>query len=252
MSITPQPVCELPYLPDGTIYRDRFGFNTTIDTNDVPEDIWSEGGEYPFPTAAATTTIESDSTDDDGDPAGDGAQTVYVSGLDTNYAEVEEIVTMNGTSAVTLSNSYLRVHRCYVIASGADGTNAGNITVQHGSTVIAAIPAGLGQTQAAVFTIPATTLDGRSVTDARMLVWRITAGAMSGSNEFQCGVRIRPEGESWRQIETKYINASTAQVGIQYRVPTTFAPGTDLVLRVFSGSGVTVPITGQFSFLLNT
>jgi len=97
----------------------KFGRNTDSDTGD---DIWDGSAAYPFPAAAATTTVASGDANDTSD--GTGARTIDVMGLDANYASVTESVTMNGTSNVTLSTSFLRVFRAYVTTVGRQQTLA--------------------------------------------------------------------------------------------------------------------------------
>jgi hypothetical protein len=134
----------------------KFGYNLDIDTGTTPEDAWSFGGSYPFPASAASTTIESSSANDTS--AGTGARTVRVFGLDASYDAIQEDVTLNGTTQVTLSNQYLRLFRAQVLTAGTTGSNEGNIQMKHGTTVIAEIPfdfnEGNGQTEMAIYTVP--------------------------------------------------------------------------------------------------
>ncbi len=121
-------------------------------------DIWDAATAaviYPFPTAAAETSIVSSDVDDDGDPVDAGARTVLVEGLDADFLRITETVTMNGQTPVVLANEFLRVYRATVQAVGATGVNEGNIDVLHGATVLARIAIGFGQTQMAIYTVPA-------------------------------------------------------------------------------------------------
>lgn len=136
----------------------KFGRNPDIDTG-AAEDVWEGGGLYTFDTTAQSLEIVSSSTDDDGDPAGTGARTVTVIGLDANYAAKSETVTMNGTTAVALTGTWMRVHRCSVATAGSGEVNAGTLTVRiagAGATRLV-VGAGNGQTLMAVYTIPAAT-----------------------------------------------------------------------------------------------
>ena len=72
------------------------------------EDIWGTRGIWVAPTAAMTVNIVSSSTADAS--AGTGAGTLSVTGLNGSYVEVTETVTLNGTTAVTTSNSYWIIH----------------------------------------------------------------------------------------------------------------------------------------------
>ena len=129
----------------------KFGYNTAIGT--ASETVWDAGGLYPWPAAAQTPTIVSTAVKYTSD--GVGARTVQVYGLDEDYKAIDEGVILNGTSAVTLTNDYLRCFRMKVLTAGSENDNAGSIQVKHSTTVIAQISAGYNQTLMAVYTIPA-------------------------------------------------------------------------------------------------
>lgn len=131
------------------------GENMTVDATVSPEDVISQGGLQYYPSDVATTTIVSDSTEDT-NTTGTGAWFVYVNGLTTDYVEVTETATMNGTNAVTLSNEYLRINEVHVGICGSTGSNVGTIQIKHGANVLAEIQAdGHGRMQNAVYTVPA-------------------------------------------------------------------------------------------------
>ena len=131
-----------------------FGFNAAVGTS--PETMWTAGATYTFPSTATALTVVSSSTDDDGSPAGTGARTVTIIGLDADYAEVSETVTMNGTSAVTTTQTFLRVNEAYVATCGSTGSNVGAITIANTTpTTLAEIVATAGIAQQCVYTVPA-------------------------------------------------------------------------------------------------
>jgi len=72
------------------------------------EAIWDEEGVPVFPSSPEQLKVKSDDADDS-HPSGDGARTIRVWGLDSNWAIAYEDVNLNGTTAVTTSNSYLRI-----------------------------------------------------------------------------------------------------------------------------------------------
>jgi hypothetical protein len=115
-----------------------FGYNPDVDTSE--ESIWPDGGTVPHPTVASVLKISSTSTDDDGDPVGTGARTVYIEGLDGSYNTVSETVTLNGQTEVNTTNSYLYVNAFYVATVGSGGANAGTIYAGTG-TVTGGVPA---------------------------------------------------------------------------------------------------------------
>jgi hypothetical protein len=102
-----------------------FGYNPDVDTSE--ESIWPNGGEVPHPTVASVLKISSGDNNDDGDPVGTGARTVYIEGLDGDYNVVSETVILNGQTAVNTTNSYLFVNQFYVLTVGSGGENAGII-----------------------------------------------------------------------------------------------------------------------------
>jgi len=115
-----------------------FGYNPDLDQTE--ESVWANGGTVPHPTAASVLKISSTSADDDGDPAGTGARTVLITGLDGNYNVVSETVTLNGQTEVNTTNSYLYVNGFTVTAVGSGDANAGTIYAGTG-TVTAGVPA---------------------------------------------------------------------------------------------------------------
>lgn len=134
----------------------KFGRNTDVDTG-AAEDVWEGGGLYTFDTTAQSLEIISSAAADDGSPGGTGARTITVRGLDANYAEQVETVTLNGTTAVALSGTWLRVHRCQVATAGSSEANEGTLTVRLAGAGASRLVVGPlnGQTLMAVYTIPA-------------------------------------------------------------------------------------------------
>jgi hypothetical protein len=130
-----------------------FSANPDVDTGTLPEFVWSQGGVFTFPSAAAVPVVVSGSANDTA--AGTGARTITVTGLDANYKEVVETVTLNGTSNVNMVASLLRINKMEVATAGSGAVNAGAITISIGGTIVSAIPADKGISQTGVFTIPA-------------------------------------------------------------------------------------------------
>lgn len=132
----------------------KFGHNPAVATGG--EDVWSGGGTYAFyPDTARTMEIVSDSAADS--IGGVGALTVIVYGLDSNWLEISDTVTMEGTTEVLLTNKYIRMYRAVVITAGSYEINKGDISIRDTSdTPIGAyITADDGQTQQAIYTVPA-------------------------------------------------------------------------------------------------
>jgi hypothetical protein len=82
----------------------------------------------------------------------DANKIVTVIGLDADYNQTQESITLTNASNNTGTVVFKRVFRAFV----ADGTtNVGNIDIQRASTTVARITATKGQTLMAVYTIPA-------------------------------------------------------------------------------------------------
>jgi hypothetical protein len=69
-----------------------------------------------------------------------------------------DTLTLNGTSNVTTTNTYRRVHTATILSAGSGGVNAGTITCRHTTTtanVFFVMPIGFNQTNVAAYTVPA-------------------------------------------------------------------------------------------------
>jgi len=143
----------------GSTLWNKFGYNDDVDSA-AAETVWSVGGLYSPPTTAYTLSIVSTSTDDDGDPAGIGANSVVVYGIDENRVDFVETVTLNGQTPVTTTNSCLGVNRMAVALAGSSQTNVGTITVTQTTDgrTMAHMPAGEGTTQQCIYHTPVNTL----------------------------------------------------------------------------------------------
>lgn len=100
-----------------------FGYNPDVDTSQVT--VWPYTGLIPHPSAAIQISVSSSSANDTA--AGTGARTVYLEGLDANYNQISETVTMNGQTAVLTTQSFLRINNCYVATAGSLSGAAGDI-----------------------------------------------------------------------------------------------------------------------------
>jgi hypothetical protein len=174
------------------------------------ETLWEEGGIHAFPTSASVMTVSSDDANDTS--AGTGAQTVLIKGLDADYLEIQEVVTLNGTTAVNTANSYLRINDMITATAGTGGVNAGSIFIGTG-TVTAGKPAnvygeiyiGDGIAHEGFYTVPANKafypffleLGVQSNKDAQVRIVRTTeAGVSFIGSEYEVAntINIHPQG----------------------------------------------------------
>lgn len=133
--------------------NNKFGYNNAVGTSQ--EEIWNSGGVESYLSSAERMNIASTDADD---ASGDtGANTLTIYGLDNDWIEVNETITMNGTTNVLTTNSYIRVLRMIVNTAGSSGHNEGVITAtaQTSMTVHGQINATDNQTLKINFGIPA-------------------------------------------------------------------------------------------------
>lgn len=179
-----------------------FGYNPDVDTTE--ESVWPDGGQVPHPTVASQLTIVSTNTNDDGSPVGTGARTVYIEGLDGNYAVVSETVTMDGTTGVTTANSYLYVNQFYVATVGATGYNEGEITAKVGATLYDIIALGNNQRTTGHYCVPA----GYT---AYIMVGTFSCGQASGSTSVTGYLKSHGPDGIQRVIAVTALNNGSAQ-----------------------------------------
>ncbi len=216
----------------------KFGFNPDVD--DALETVWAEGGLYSYLSAATVLKVSSSSTDDTS--AGTGARTVQLYGLDADYNEINETVTLNGQTAVNTTNSFLRINRMIVRTAGTGGTNAGVIYAGTG-TVTTGVPAnkyatitiGDGQTLMALWTVPAGFTLYLYQTD-------VTVATTQNNKYAKISLVARPLGEVF-QVKDLFVK-SESQTTIEYAFPLKFEEKTDIEYRcIGDSSGADIAIS---------
>ena len=103
----------------------KFGNNLDVDVG--TEVVANFGGSFSPLTTASTLRFVSSSTDDD--DGGIGANSLVVWGVDANRDAVIEVVTLNGTSNVDTTSTWLGINRVSLNLSGSSKGNVGNITI---------------------------------------------------------------------------------------------------------------------------
>lgn len=193
----------------GYTYMTFHGFCTEASTTFF-NTIWSAHAPSKYNFLAAAQVLQLSSTNANDTAAGTGARTVLIIGLDANYDQISEVVTLNGTTAVNTVNSYLRINRMDCQTYGTDRRNRGDIYL--GSGVVTAgsnsiphgyIIRGSEISEVGVFTVPRgfslLTFDlNSSVTAGKEISYR-TLFRPSASDPFQF--------KTWTNIFEKNIGA---------------------------------------------
>ena len=109
----------------GSVARNIFGYQVSITTAFIPP--WEFASVYAYPVSAITMTVTSASASDNG-------KTLLIQGLDANYAEISDVVTINGGGDINTNIPFFRINDV-ILTSGT--TNVGLITIQNtGKTVL--------------------------------------------------------------------------------------------------------------------
>jgi hypothetical protein len=215
---------------DGVSYIEKFGRNDTMSAN--VETIWDGSNVYTYLTSASSVYITS--SDGNDTPAGTGARTVEVQGLDENYALATETINVDDSAS---STTFIRVFRALVKTTGSGGQAAGVISIRSaasgGGTLLAQIQkvgtgggASLGQTFMAIYTVPA----GKT---AYLTQWTVGAGGQNADTT--CMFAARPFGDGAFNSKDIIISAGQ-QFSKNYKIPLQFTEKTDIEVRGFTSS----------------
>lgn len=189
-----------------------FGFNPDVDQTEVT--VWPLPSIMPQPAAALRMSVSS--TDVNDAAAGTGARTIVIEGLDADYAEITETVTLNGQTAVLTAASFLRINYVYVATAGSLKSAAGDIYLGTG-TVTAGVPATVydivkfnyNNTITGCFTVPA----GRTAYLAQGL---FSTGQASGSTQVQGRLLATGPDGIRRTAAVTTLNNGTADYVFEY------------------------------------
>jgi len=197
-----------------------FGFNRAVGTSF--ETIWNNGGTYSFLADEQQLSVVSTDAADTMD--------LLIQGLDGDYNEVAETITLTGTDAVTTDNSFLRVNNAMILS----GENAGDITGSYTTTDVFYIEAGLGTTQACVYTVPA----GHSLYLFRI---DLTSGTVTGNKYIS--YRNRIDSENGRVLRVAEATWQSGQQSFDRQIPFKIDEKTDFQFEAkSSGSSNEVSI----------
>lgn len=223
-------------------HKTLFKFGNNPDSNGDLETVWSNSSLYVYPPSATAMKVSSTSANDTA--AGTGARTIRVDGLNANYNEISEVVTLNGQTPVVTTNVFIRVFRSFVITAGSANTAAGTIYVGDGvvtagvpATVYAVIPLGENQTLMAMWTVPA----GYTLYMSRGSF----SAASNNTAQYVLGkFMVRPFGGVFRNAADVTANSNSIQY--DFEVPLAIQEKSDIEARVIALAGTNFYITASF------
>ena len=209
----------------------KFGFNSDVDGTE--ETVWDVGGIYVYPSSAVAMTA----TTTAGTASDDNGVLVTIEGLDTDYNEVSEEVTLAGAGTATTTQTFLRVYRAFVSGSQEP---TGTINIANGGTTYARITLGVNQTLMALWTVPA----GYT---AYINHINIATGTTNANQYITASFVSREINKVFKtQLKQSIGSGSVADFVIEYPLP--FEEKTDLEVRAVS-SGSNNLVSADFSIL---
>ena len=207
----------------GAEVRNIFGQNDAQTTNFRA--VWelSNTTDYVFPSTAQIMRVASDD-------ATDAGVQILIKGLDADYLEISEVVTLTATTVDT-TQQFFRVND--VVTVGTQNLEAtSTLTVQDTAqtTVFAQVDNGHGRNQASIYTVPA---------NCEFYLYRLDGFSADDSNppqekaaKFRNVVTLE-SGIILRVATTEFFN----QMNIQRRFPFKYSAKTDIQLQMATFSG---------------
>lgn len=202
-------------------------------TFSTEQTVWNATTIWVPPSTATTMTVVSSSTSDTA--TGTGARTVSIAGLDSNYAEISETVTLNGTTAVTTTKSYIRIQRMTVATAGSTESNVGTITISNANPQ-GTIQPNAGQSSFSMYTVPA----------GKVAYLHALHLSSSKSTDGKFTLRTRLNGVS-RIRHSALLTGESYDVEFTY--PTVLPEKTDIELRATANTGNGI-VAGAYDLLI--
>jgi hypothetical protein len=234
---------------DGHSGSYRFGWANSIGT--TPQTITTAvtaGSAYVYPAAATAMKVSSASANDTA--AGTGARTILVAGLDANYAQISEIVTLNGQTQVTTTNSYLRITYTELLTTGSGNGQAGIIYIGTGSAT-AGVPATIywqsevtyNNWSFAGFTVPA----GYT---AYISSYTITSQSTTANINVSLALVVYEFGNTYSEFQSTARLSSNGNFDRHFDRPLVISEKSDIELRAWATTAGAVNVTGEIQITL--
>ena len=207
----------------------KFGFSDSV--GDTYQTIWEGENLYTYPSSADTVALTStESSDDNGG-------TVLVQGLDANYDETEETITIGAGAG---SVEFIRVFRMILTSANTGSSNVGEITATLGTgpgVVVGKIYADQGQSLMAQYTIP---------NGYKGYLTHIQATVERKDKDSRKRLMARPFGYGFN-VKGQW-SSNGNPIEYVYDVPLVFDAKTDIQMQIQSSADTAV--SGIFNLIL--
>ena len=208
----------------------KFGFNALV--QNVEETIWDVGGIYTYPSSAVKMTATSTDSSND-----DGVQ-VTVQGLDSDYNELSETITLDGTGTAETNQFFLRVNRAFIAGSQEP---SGTINITNSSTTYARITLGENQSLMALWTVPA----GYTA----YMLQNNTTCYTEANNKFGVTRLVTKEPGGVFRTQDKHTVVLSQNV-VEYPIPKAIPEKTDIEVRaIASSSNANLQVSASFDIV---
>jgi len=238
----------------GSSFISKFGEAPDFDTSDGAVTMWDGAND-----AGVNQMVYQYSSTDDIDSiissnAGDSVD-IEIQGLDVNFAQVTQTVTLNGQTRVALGTNLIRVFRMInrgasdlagVASCYTDNSATTNGVVDDSTKVRAIINGGNNQTLMSVYTVPA------GVT-AYMNSWFAAVAGANKSSNYKVEIFVRPDGEVFQLKHRSAVSdVGTSQAQHFFKIPLPFAAKSDIEMKVtmLAAGGTAADISGGFDLEL--
>jgi len=192
----------------------KFGWNPSVGSSF--ETIWDGSNVYTYHNAG-TAVLTGDT------PASDNASTVEIQGLDENFVLQTETATVGG-AATTIQFS--RVFRMILKTANTGTTNVDDIRCTVDNTTSAVITAGGGQTQMALYTIPA----------GKTGYLKQFQGSIDKQKEVVFRIITRNNDSNGAFTEKGRFGSFGVPVNYIYTYPLKFTANTDIQIQALAGA----------------
>jgi len=193
-------------------------------------EVWDGNTAYNWLDSAVQLKVSSSDVDDA--VGGTGGETIEIFGLDENFVEISEEVSLNGQTIETTAQSFYRVYRVIVKTAGSSETNEGDIYI-HNSAVVSGVPSDAtkiyakvlslnGQTLMSVFTVPA----------GKKMMINLFHASVGEGKDVKVNLFVKPFGGAWAVKCFDYLFQAVVDIDLIY--PLVYDEKSDVAVKGIS------------------